>query len=178
MAQPTAYNKSTDFAADERNNAGGRSTVRTDRVDAEFSAIATTLRETLANLALLQRDDGKIRDGIVELYHLSTACRAALGVDLTPRGLWATDTEYAAYDLVDFSGTAYLCPTDHTSGDFAADYAAGLWQAFANGDATAASVDFTPPSTMTATDVDAAIKEVNTMARKSLPFLACAYGAL
>lgn len=177
MAQPTSYTKATDFASDERDNVGGRSTVRTDRVDAEFAAIATTLRETLTNLARIQRDDGKLSDAIVELYHLSAACRAAIGIDLNPRGLWATDTEYAAGDLVERNDVAYLCPTLHISGDFDVDRAAGLWQVF-GATATAAATSFTAPSTMSATDAQAAIEEVNTTARRNLALLASSYGAL
>jgi hypothetical protein len=180
MAQPTPYTTATNFASDERNNAGGRSTVRTDRVDAELAAIQVTLRETLVNLALIQRDDGRLRDAAVELYNLTAACRLALGTDINPRGLWATATAYVANDLIDRGGAGYICPVgmDHTSGDFATDYAAGKWQAFGS-ITTAAGVLFTPPSTMTATDVQAAIEEIDTLARNtSLAALANSYGAL
>lgn len=180
MAQPTPYSKATDFAADERANAGGRSTIRTDRLDAELAAVATTLTQTLANLARIQRDDGKLMDGIVELYHLSAACRAAIGIDITPRGLWATLTAYAPGDLVDVNGIGYLCPTGkgHTAGTFADDYAAGYWQVF-GAVPGAGGMEFIPPATMTSTNVQDAIEEVNTRARNTvLPSLAAFYGAL
>lgn len=178
MAQPTAYTKSTLFAEEERNNIGGRGTLRNDRVDAELDGIALTLEETLANLSLLQRDDGKIRDAYVELYNLSASCRASLGVDITPRGLWATSRAYAVNDLIDQGGVSYLCATAHTSGTFATDYAAGKWQIF-GAVANAAALSFTPPATMTSTNVQAAIEEVNTRSRnQALPIVAALYGAL
>jgi hypothetical protein len=130
MAQPTAYSKTTNFAQDEANNVGGRASVRTSNLDAEFRNIETTLDETLRNLALIQRDDGKLIDGLVELYNLSSACRAALQARIVVRGLWATSVSYAAYDMVDVGGLAYICAVAHTSGNFVTDYAAGRWQAF------------------------------------------------
>ena len=178
MSQPTPYEKSTNFAQDESANVGGRSTVRTDRVDTELAGIELTLSETLANLALLQRDDGKLLDSLVELYNLSPTARAALQTEVEPRGLWAAAVDYAVNNLVDQGSVAYLCAIAHTSGVFAADYAAGYWQVF--GTVTVASgIDFTPPATMQATDVQAAVEEVNDLARQSsLPVLSALYGAI
>lgn len=178
MAQPTPYTPTTDFSEDESANVGGRSTIRTDRLDAELANIEQTLDETLENLELIQRDDGELRDAIVELYHLTPSCRASLGTDINPRGLWATTTVYAVGDLVDATGVAYLCATAHTSGVFATDYAAGKWQVFGT-NPSAASITFTPPATMSATDVQAAITEVNDAYRaSSLPLLSALYGAI
>jgi hypothetical protein len=64
MTQATHYTRTTGFADDERNNAGGRSTVATADVDFELDAIGQRLNLTIDNLALLQRDDGVMRDGI------------------------------------------------------------------------------------------------------------------
>jgi hypothetical protein len=131
MAQPTPYVVGTDFSNEEAVNTGGRSTVRTGRVDAELANIATTLDETLANLAIIQRDDTQLRDAIVELYHLSTACRLSLGTTINPMGLWVTATDYAVNDLVDYNGRSYLCAVAHTSAaSFANNYATGKWQVF------------------------------------------------
>jgi hypothetical protein len=128
MAQPTAYSKTTNFAQDESNNVGGRSTVRTSNVDAEFRNIETTLDETLRNLALIQRDDGQLRDGLVELYNLSLAARIALQSNMTPRGAWVTATAYVLNDLVESNDGVYVCLTAHLSGVFATDLSAGKWQ--------------------------------------------------
>jgi hypothetical protein len=176
--QPTPYVKTTNFAQDESANVGGRSTVRTDRVDAELENIELSLTETQENLELIQRDDGRLRDGLVELFNLSAACRAAFGTDIEPRGLWLTATAYVVGDLVDEASVSYLCAVAHTSGTFATDYAAGKWQVFGT-NPTAAAITFTPPATMAATDVQAALVEVNAAARAaSLPALSALYGAL
>lgn len=180
MSQPTPYTPTTNFAQDEASNVGGRSTVRTDRVDAELAAIGVTLNQVLAVIALIQRDDGKLLDGLVEYYNLSTSCKAAvLATKWTARGLWTTVTAYDVSDMVDASGVSYVCAIAHTSGVFATDYAAGKWQIFGGGAATAATAAFTPTATVTSTTVQTAIEEVDTKLRaSSLPVLSAFYGGL
>lgn len=178
MSQPPAYSPATDFSQDESSNIGGRSTVRTDRLDAELDALALTIAAIRVNLSLLQRDDGKIRDAYVEYYNLSASCKAAvLATKWTARGLWITGTAYAVNDLVDVSGAAYVCATAHTSGTFATDYAAGKWQVF-TASSTAGGSSFTPTSTLASTNVQDAIDEADTENRAlSRPGLAAFYGA-
>tara|TARA_B100001250_G_scaffold112004_1_gene94651 strand:+ start:354 stop:890 length:537 start_codon:yes stop_codon:yes gene_type:complete len=175
--QPTPYTPANNFADDERNNAGGRSTVRTDRLDAELEAIEVTTDGLCANLALLQRDDGKLLDGLVEPYNLSAATRAyTQATKWTVRGLWATATSYSVNDMVDVSGASYICATAHTSGVFAADYAAGKWQIFVSANNASAQA-FSPTATISALNTQAAIEEVDTKLRAaSIPSLAAFYG--
>lgn len=129
MAQAPSYNRSTEFADDERDNIGGRSTVRTDRVDAELDAVSTSVNALRANQLLNQRDDGEIRDRRVKLFTLATDVLALIGTSgSVPRGDWATATSYALADVVvgPDSGT-YICSLAHTSGVFADDLAAVKW---------------------------------------------------
>ena len=164
MSQPTPYTRATAFAEDEASNVGGRSTVRTARVDAEFDAVAQTLSQTLTNLELIQRDDGKLRDSTVELHTLSSAVLALLAAyGATPRGAWVTATSYAYKDLVSQTGNTYICVTAHTSGTFATDLSAGRWLLFSLGSSIGAgAVSFSPTGTISATDVQAAINESDT----------------
>lgn len=176
--QPSPYEILTNFADDERLNAGGRSTVRTDRLDQELENIQTPLNQTIANLALIQRDDGKLLDGLVEPYNFSSASMAYLSTRWLPRGLWATATAYAVSDLVDVSGTAYVCAIAHTSGVFATDYASGKWQIFAIA-SSASAVLFSSTATISAANVQSAIEEVDTESRSAnLPVLTAFYGGL
>ena len=167
MTQPTPYARSTSFAEDESSNVGGRSTVRTARVDAELDAISTTLAGTLTNLKLIQRDDGKLRDATVELHTLSSAVLALLSAaGVVPRGPWVTSTSYSSKDLVSQSGNTYICVSAHTSGTFATDFAANRWLLFTLGSAIgAASVSFTPTANISASNVQAAIEEADTEGR-------------
>lgn len=175
--QPTPYTPANNFADDERNNAGGRSTVRTDRLDAELEAIEVTTDDICANLALIQRDDGKLLDGLVEPYNLSASTKAyVLATKWNSRGLWATATAYAVNDMVDVSGASYICATAHTSGVFAADYAAGNWQIFVTAN-NASAQTFTPTSTISAINTQAAVEELDTKLRAaSMPALSALFG--
>jgi hypothetical protein len=167
MAQPPSYTPTTDFSADESANTGGRSTVRTAQLDAEFTGIQATLAATLANLSLNQRDDGEVRDERVKLPSLSADVKALLAVGQgLPRGTWLTATAYALRDVVISGANTYICSTAHTSGTFATDLAAVKWLLLALGAAVAASaIPFTATATIAATNVQAAIEEADTEGR-------------
>lgn len=175
--QAPSYTPTESFSDSERNNAGGRSTVRTALLDAELSAVSLSITALISNLALVQRSDGKLKDAIVEPYHFSAASRAyVLGTKWNSRGLWASTLVYAVNDMVDQGGAAYICAVAHTSGSFATDYTAGKWQIFTSS-ATGTAVSFTPNSTISSTNVQAAIEEVDSKARAvGLPLLSALYG--
>lgn len=92
MSQPPNYTPTTDFSQQEAINASGRSTVNTAALDTEFANIETTLDQTLSNLALLQRDDGRLKDVIVDVYTLAPDVLNLMG-GFNLRGLWATTTD-------------------------------------------------------------------------------------
>jgi hypothetical protein len=115
MSQPTPYTPTTDFSQQEANNASGRSTVNTAALDAEFAAIDTTLDQTLANLQLLQRDDGRLADLKVQIHTLSEEVLTLIG-GFRLRGDWAATTAYAVNDIAINAGYTYWCSTAHTSG--------------------------------------------------------------
>lgn len=179
MAQAPTYTPATSFYDDARNNAGGRDTVRTDRLDAELDAIEITTDALCANLELIQRDDGKLRDQIVEPYTLSPTTLAFIqGSRFNPRGMWAAGVLYLVGDLIQEGDSAYVCPIAHASAVFAADYAAGFWQVFTTVP-NASDVDFTPTSTISAANVQAAIVEVEADAKASVnPLLSSFFGGL
>lgn len=166
MSQPTAYARSTNFAEDESSNVGGRSTVRTSRVDAELDAVALTTNQIRANLALIQRDDAELRDGKVKLHTLGPDVRALLAAgsvnedDL--RGPWLTATVYGLLNVVSSNGNTYICAIPHTSGTFATDLAAGKWLLLAQGATAASAIGFIPTANISAAQVQAAIEEVDT----------------
>lgn len=131
MTQPVAYAPATDFSADEAGAVSGRSTVRTANLDAEFSAVQTTTDQIRANLAIIQRDDTALRDGVVELHTLSTEVLALInsnGWTQNAAGYpWLTATAYVVGNFVTQGGDGYLCIVTHTSGVFATDLAANKW---------------------------------------------------
>lgn len=161
MAQPQRFLITADFSDDELNGVAGRSTVRTAMLDAQFAAAQITLDDICDNLAIIQRDDTKLRDLVVEPHTLSTAVRTMMAAGGgTPRGGWLTATAYAAKDMVTQGTGTYICVTAHTSGVFATDLAAVKWLLlFDSANFTAAAVSFAPTGTIAAVTVQAAIAE-------------------
>lgn len=180
MSQAPEYTRTTSFAQDEANNAGGRATVKTDRVDAELDAIGVSINALTANAELIQRDDGALRDQIVTPESLSATTAAMFGgSDFEPRGQWVTGAFYAAKDLVENAGIIYVCLVSHTAAAlFATDRAAGKWQLFPGGQ-TAAAIVFTPTSTVAGPNVQLAIEQVAaSLASRALADYAFNYGGL
>jgi len=127
MSQPPPYVRQANFtdhsAADPSTPHPGTS------LDAEFDALLATIAATLANLALIQRDDGRLRNGSVSLETLSASLLLLLGASSRweLRGPWLTATSYAQTDVVVNGTGTFTCATAHTSGTFATDLAAGKW---------------------------------------------------
>lgn len=71
------------------------------QLDAEFTNISTSVDATQARLGEIQRDDGKLRNGIVETYALAQDVLALLTTNgATIRGLWVPGESYNIGDLV------------------------------------------------------------------------------
>lgn len=117
MAQPTPFVPPYDFS-DELGTEHGT------HLDVSFQEIQTTTDEVLANLALVQRDDGGLANLVVTPESLSQAVVAMIG-GWNPRGAWATSTAYAVRDAVTDSGGMYVALVAHTSGVLATDVSNG-----------------------------------------------------
>lgn len=126
--QPIPYSPTRDFSQDEADQVAGRSTILTAALDTELDNIAASNHAVCTNLAIIQRDDGNLRDRIVTISSLATET-ASLMAGRALRGQWVTATAYALGDVVSESGVSYLCTLAHTSGTFAADLAANKWGA-------------------------------------------------
>lgn len=132
MAQAPDYTPITSFADDETNLASGRATVRTQKLDDEFANIESSINALNDNLQEIQRDDGKLRDLIVEPYALSEQVRALLASKGEVKGLWQQNTNYVIGDVVQNSIIAYVCTANHNSGTL---FNSALWMAI-SGDGT------------------------------------------
>jgi hypothetical protein len=134
MAQPPRYRVSNDDPAED------------------FGDIQETLDALLDNLALLQRDDGELKNAIVKPDSLSTATKALIAGDWNPRGAWVTNTEYEVGDMVVSSGATYVCAVRHVSDNFGIDLAALRWMALADAISIAQLTSITGASLVAATD--------------------------
>lgn len=138
MSQPTPYTRQYDFP-DGPQTFGSFG----NGLENELNDIETTISETLANLKLIQKDDGGIYNGIVGLDALSTGVKTFLGSNVSSwaistvnSGAWLTATAYTIGIIVVQSTNTYLCTVAHTSGTFATDLAAGKWVLLALGTPT------------------------------------------
>lgn len=162
------YTPQTDFSQDEANQVSGRSTVRTTNLDAEFANLEISIDSLIARLQAISRDDDALQEGVVTYESLSAEVVLLLGQEvLTVRGPWLTATTYAIGDMVSNGTGTYVCAEAHTSGVFATDYAAGKWLVIFDAATLAATnLSFTPAGGISATDVQAAIEEVDAEAMK------------
>lgn len=159
MAQPPAYNKTRNFTNWQASNPN---TVFTGAdMDQEFDNIETTLDKTLNNLAIIQRDDGKLANASVHTDAFSAATLSLIASNWTPRGLWVTLTPYIVGDMVEESGGgSYVCAVAHTSGTFATDHTAGKWVVISAGN-TAADITSAPIGNLAASNVQSALQELD-----------------
>lgn len=87
------------------------------QLDAEFTNISTSVDATQDRLSEIQRDDGKLRNGIVETRTLAQDVLALITVnDAAPRGIWKPFESYLTGDLVSvpqpaFQITGFTDPT-------------------------------------------------------------------
>lgn len=127
MSQPTTYDRQSSFTLLGQQNPDEPYTGAD--LDAEFNAVKVTLDEVLANLALIQRDDGDLANQSVGPDQLASS----IDIGINPPSAWAAATAYTQYDTA-FDGTSlYRATEDHTSGsDFATDFLAGKWELLAD----------------------------------------------
>lgn len=121
MAQPTTYNRVYSFSSFQA--ASPSAPLPASQVDAELNAIKQTLDELLANLELIQRDDGELANAVVGQEQLASS----VTIGVAEPTAWVTLTDYAVSDTVFEAYKFYICATAHTSGTFATDLAAEKW---------------------------------------------------
>jgi hypothetical protein len=120
MAQPVEYNRQYNFTNYQALQP--TAPLPGDELDNEYNSIKVTLDQIRANLALIQRDDGRLANGSVGNDQL-----AAVISGLQPPTNWETAIEYTEGSYVLFGGSMYLCEADHTSDVFNTDFSSGKW---------------------------------------------------
>ena len=142
MAQPRDYTRQYNFNDFQATNPDDP--LPGNQIDAELNTVKLTLDDLNANIAKIQRDDGKLGNAAVHKDAFDQGALAIINSDFTPRGDWVTAREYAVNDAVDFNGSTYVATVAHTSSSaFATDDAADRWILIANAAiaGTAAAVD-------------------------------------
>ena len=140
MAQPRAYTQTTNFndfsttnPADPHSGAN---------LDTEFTELRQNTDDLNTNIALIQRDDGKLKNEAVHKDAFDQDALVLIGLSgYTLKGAWATATAYVVGDLVTNNDATYVATEDHTSATFSTDIA--NWILIANSaiETTGASVN-------------------------------------
>ena len=112
MPQPPAYTIIKDFSDDESNNVSGRSSVLTASLDTEFVNVKSFIDQMRTNIALIQADDGTIKDDAVDLPTL--ADDVINYITTNGNGWFASDTGLVDAMVVTLSPA----PTSLTNGMF------------------------------------------------------------
>ena len=143
MAQPTPYTRQYNF--NDFQTTSPASPLPGTQVDTEFNSVKTTLDDLNTNIALIQQDDGKIKNQSVHKDSFDAGALALMNTgSYTIQGDWTASRSYAVGDLVDNNGATYVATSAHTSSAaFTTDLTANKWILIANagiGD-TASKVD-------------------------------------
>lgn len=159
MAQPTAYNRLTSFSNYQAQNPA--EPLSGASLDAELNAVRLTLSEILDNLALVQRDDGALANESVGLDQLSPE----IEVGWQAPEVWVTATAYVVGNTVFHGSGFYRVLEDHTAGTFATDLAADKLELIVDLStltlASASGIAVTPTGGIAATNVQAALAELD-----------------
>lgn len=121
MSYPEAYTRQYDYMSYQNSNP--TRPLPADKLHVDLNLLASTTQEIIDFIAGIARSDGALANGIVTRDSLATE----ILVGFNSPTAWATATAYTTADTVFESGNFYRCATNHTSGVFATDLAAGLW---------------------------------------------------
>lgn len=106
---PAPYTRKYDFTTFSAQNPTSQQPG--NQMDAEWNDIKRLTDELLARLALIQRDDGRLANGIVTREALAAAFAAGVNAPVP----WAINHAYVAEDSVLYSGSWYWALIAHTS---------------------------------------------------------------
>ena len=120
---PTPDKPSLDYSYTAFQEAQGSNNFPGTQLDNDLANLKTSIDETIDFVSGAVRDDGKLQNGIVTKNSLAED--VLLGV-AAPRP-WAAATVYAVDQTATINNSLYIATTDHTSGVFADDLAAGRW---------------------------------------------------
>lgn len=143
MAQPRTYTRQYNF--NDFQTTSPASPLPGSQVDGELNTVKLTLDDLNTNIALIQQDDGKIKNQAVHKDSFDAGALALMKTgSYTVKGDWVTSTSYSVGDLVDYNGATYVATSAHTSSSaFQTDLTANKWILIANAGiaSTASAVD-------------------------------------
>ena len=114
MPHANLYTPTAGFSDDANRNTPGRSGVNATSLDNELLRVSESINLIINNQKLMQRDDGRLKDTVVEVHTLSREVLMLLG-NYRQRGAWSGQTSYTSGDVVTHDGLMYVCKNSHVS---------------------------------------------------------------
>ena len=118
MAQPRSYTQTNTFNDWTTTNPSDPHIG--SKFDTEFTELKQNTDDINTNIALIQRDDGKLSNEAVHKDAFDQDALALIGASgsgFAPKGDWAASTAYVSGDIVNNNDATYLTSTtSHTSG--------------------------------------------------------------
>jgi hypothetical protein len=145
MAQPRAYTQTTNFNDFTVTNPSDPHPG--SKIDIELSELKQNTDDLNSNIALIQRDDGKIKNEAIHKDAFDQDALALIGASgsgFVPRGNWTSGETYVSGNIVNNNDATYLTvAATHVAGNTFAGDQATYWTLIANSaiSTTAASVD-------------------------------------
>jgi hypothetical protein len=158
VSQPPTYNREFDFTSFQASSPSAP--LPASHIDAELNRVKATIDQVLANIALIQRDDGAIANASIGLDQLAAGVTAGFN----PASMWVTAHAYTTSDFVFNGQKLYHCLVAHTSGTFATDLAAGDWTLLADFSQTTSASTSQAGVVQLATDAQAQAKGSTSLA--------------
>lgn len=138
MAQPPAYNRTKDFGADYPDQTDNQA------INTELDAVSASVNGIRTNLALIQRDDGGLRDGIVTKDSLAQALKDDLYAEFSGNiNDSVLEAQQAAADATNAAAAANADAATATAAQQAAQTASAAAQASASSASASQSAAFT-----------------------------------
>jgi hypothetical protein len=160
VLQPPPFNRAYSFANFQAQNPSAP--IPGSQLDTELNNAKPSLDGIENSLALIQRDDGALKNGSVTYDTLSPALQTAA---LAPALPWVTATAYSVGASTTHGRAFYRCLVAHTAGVFATDLAAGNWVLildFSTIALVAASLIAVTPSGSLTTNVQTSLQALDT----------------
>jgi hypothetical protein len=134
MAQPRSYTQTNTFNDWTTTNPSDPHIG--SKFDTEFTELKQNTDDINTNIALIQRDDGKIKNEAIHKDAFDQDALALIGASgsgFAPKGDWAASTDYISGDIVNNNNATYLtATTSHTSGSTFSGDQSTYWILIAN----------------------------------------------
>lgn len=125
LAQPVRFSVSYSFSGFQVDNP--TTPLPADQVETAFGNVRRTTDQIIDNLAILQRDDGFMKNGVVHPLALRADTAFIMGAKWVPQGDWASGFNYQVGHVVKQDAHLHVCVIPHMAATWVLDNSRGYW---------------------------------------------------